>query len=161
MGITNKTRGKAVMGDIVFDAVEPTSAAKTVLDNAADAVVLSKRIRTTIAQINAGYELLPAITGYGYRLVSAKAIAYGGAAGAVTTVDILGTQTSAVKLVAYAQANLTQSAVLTDGGTGAAVLADGASYVTCDAGTAITVGKTGSDVTTATGIDFILEYVIE
>ena len=161
MGIGVKTFGKTVSGDIVFDSVTPTTTAKTALDNAADGFVLSKRVRATIAQINAGYTLLPAISGKGYRLVSAKAIAYGGAAGAVTTVDILGTQTSAVKLVAFAQANLTQSTVLKDGGTGAAVLADGASYAVCDDGEAITVGKTGSDVTTATGIDFILEYVIE
>ncbi len=162
MGITNKTFGKTVAGDIVFDDVAPTTTAKTALDNAADGFVLSKRVRATIAQINAGYTLLPAITGKAYRLISAKAIAYGGAAGAVTTVDILGTQsTASVKLVAFTQANLTQSTVLTDGGTGAAVLADGASYITCDDAKAITVGKTGSDVTTATGIDFILEYVIE
>ena len=149
------------MGDITFDDVEPTTTAKIALGNAADGFVLSKRVRATVAQINAGYTLLPAITGQGYRLVSSKAIAYGGAAGAVTTVDILGTQTTSVKLVAYAQASLTQSAVLTDGGTGAAVLADGASYAVCDDRAAITVSKTGSDVTTATGIDFILEYVIE
>jgi len=80
----------------------------------------------------------------------------------VTTVDLLGTQSSSgVKLVAYAQAQLTQSTVVYDGLTGGTVLADGASYQACDANTAITAGKTGSDVTTATGVDFVIEYVIE
>lgn len=126
------------------------------------AVVKSLRTRVAIADVNAGATLLPAKAGYKYRLVSAFAIAYGGAVGAVTTVDILGTQSaSGVKLVAYAQANLTQSTVLVSGGTGAAVLADGASYAPCDAGTAITIGKTGSSATTATGVDVILNYVIE
>jgi len=125
-------------------------------------IVYSHRQRVTVAEINAGASLLAAITGKSYRLISCKAIAYGGAAGAVTTVDILGTQSaSGVKLVAYAQAALTQSAVLTDGDSNSAVLADGASYAACDAATAITIGKTGSDVTTATGVDVILQYTIE
>ena len=123
--------------------------------------VLSKRVRFTIAQVNAGATLVAAVSGKSIRMVNCKAIAVGGAAGAVTTVDVLGTQTTSKKLVAFAQVNLTQSAVLTAGGTGAAVLADGASYVANDAGTGVTVGKTGSDVTTATHIDVIFDYVLE
>lgn len=124
-------------------------------------VLLNIRTRPTVAQVNAGLELLPAISGYKYRMVACKAVAVGGAAGAVTTVDILATLSSSRKLVAFAQANLTQSTVLVDGGTGAAVLADGASYTANDANTAITIGKTGLDVTTATHIDVNLSYVIE
>jgi hypothetical protein len=41
------------------------------------------------------------------------------------------------------------------------VLAAGASFVACDAGTAITIGKTGSTGTTATGVDVLLSYVLE
>lgn len=119
----------------------------------------SKRVRATIAQVNAGYELLPALAGYAYRLIRGTAISVGGAAAAVTTVDILATQaTASVKLVAFAQASLTQSAQLTSGGTGAAILADGASYAACDANTAVTANKTGSAITTATHIDFDLLY---
>ncbi len=119
----------------------------------------SKRVRATIAQINAGLELLPALAGYAYRLIRATAISVGGAAAAVTTVDILGTQGAAsVKLVAFAQASLTQSTQLTSGGSGATILADGASYVANDANTAITLGKTGSSVTTATHVDIDLLY---
>lgn len=119
------------------------------------------RSRQLIAAVNAGATLLAAVPGYKYRLVDCWAQAYGGAVGAVTTVDILGTQTSGVKLVAFAQANLTENTVLKAGGTGAAVLAAGASFVPCDAGTAITVGITGSSITTATGIDFLLSFVLE
>ncbi len=130
--------------------------------SSASSPILTLRSRVTIANVNAGATLLAALPGYKYRLVSAFAIAYGGAVGALTTVDILGTQSaSSVKLVAYAQANLTQSTVLVSGGTGAAVLADGASYAACDANTAITIGKTGSSGTTATGVDVILNYAIE
>lgn len=125
-------------------------------------VVANVRKRFTVAQVNAGAEILPAVAGRAYRLVSATAIAVGGAAGAVTTVDILATQSAtSVKLVAFAQASLTQSTVLTAGGTGAAVLADGASFVANDTNTSITVGKTGGSVTTATHIDINLSYSLE
>ena len=124
--------------------------------------VRNVRTRFTVAQVNAGATVVPAIAGQKLRLVDCTAISVGGAAGAVTTVDILGTQaTASVKLVAYAQASLTQSAVLKAGGSGAAVLADGASYAACDTATAITVGKTGAAITTATHIDVNLSYVIE
>lgn len=126
------------------------------------AISHNKRQRFTIAQVNAGAELLPAIAGKSYRLIRATAIAIGGAVGAVTTVDILGTQSaSGVKLVAFSQASLTQNTVLFDGASGGTVLAGGASYVANDAGAAVTVGKTGSDITTATHIDINVSYVIE
>lgn len=124
--------------------------------------LLTIRQRFTIAQINAGATLLAAITGVKYRLRAVSAIAVGGAAGAVTTVDVLGTQgASSVKLVAFAQASLTQNTELKSGGTGAAILAGGVSYVANDVSTAVTVGKTGSDVTTATHIDVLADYTVE
>lgn len=119
------------------------------------------RKRFSVAQVNAGATLLPAIAGAKYRMVAASAIAIGGAAATVTTVDILSTLSSSRKLVAFAQASLTQSTVLKDGASGAAVLADGASYTANDAGAAVTVGKTGADVATATSIDFSFTYMIE
>lgn len=126
--------------------------------------VFNVRKRFTVAQVNAvgGTALVPAIPGARYRMCACNAISVGGAAGAVTTVDVLGTLAAAGrKLVAYAQASLTQSSVLKDGGSGAAVLADGASYTANDAGTAITISKTGADVTTATHIDVQLTYAVE
>lgn len=120
------------------------------------------RSRVTIANVNAGATLLPAIANRKYRVCDMAVISVGGAAAAVTTVDILGTQSSSsVKLLAAAQANLTQSSLVRAGGTGGTILADGASFVACDTNTAITIGKTGSSVTTATHIDVLLTYVIE
>ena len=120
------------------------------------------RTRFTIAEVNAGATLLAALPGYKYRMIEASAISVGGAAGAVTTVDILGTQSaSSAKLVAFAQASLTQSTELRSGDTGSTILADGASYVACDQNTAITVGKTGSAITTATHIDIIFQFAID
>ena len=144
-----------------YATITPTASVQIALANAADQVVLNHRERVTIAEIIAGHELLPAIAGRSYRLIECLAIAYGGAAGTVTTVDLIGNQAGVVKLVEFAQASLTQSSVLVSGGTGAAVQADAASYTACTANTAITVGQTGSDIDTSTGVDFILTYVIE
>jgi len=145
-----------------YAGITPSATAQLALEYGNNSAVLNKRARVTVAQLNTGYEVLPAIAGKSYRMIQCQAIAYGGAVGTTTTVDLLGTQAAgSVKLVAYAQASLTQSTVLVSGGTGAAVTADGASYVACDVATAITVGVTGGDADTATGVDFILTYVIE
>ncbi len=120
------------------------------------------RQRVTTAQVNAGLELIAAPAGSKIRLIDSYAIAIGGAAATVTTVDILGTQaTASVKLVAYGQAALTQSTMVRAGSSGGVILADGASFVANDASTAITIGKTGSSLATATHIDVMLQYTID
>ncbi len=125
-------------------------------------IVRQHRQRIILADWNAGKTILAAVAGQKYRMVSCSLIAYGGAAGALTTADILATQSAGgVKLLAGAQASLTQSTVIKDGETGGAVLADGASYIANDVATAITAGVTGSDLTTATGIDVLLSYIVE
>lgn len=125
-------------------------------------VTYHKRQRFTLAEVNAGATLIAAYAGRKARLIDASIIAVGGAAAAGTTVDILATQSaSGVKLVAFAQASLTQSALLRAGASGAAILADGASFVGNDANTAITVGKTGSSFTTATHFDVSITYALD
>lgn len=120
------------------------------------------RQRATIAQVNAGLTLLPALPGYKYKLVDAALIAVGGAVAAATTVDILATLAgSSRKLLAVAVAALTQSALVRAGAANATILADGASFTANDANTAITIGKTGSTATTATHVDVLLSYVVE
>jgi hypothetical protein len=119
------------------------------------------RVRTTTANVNAGATLLPAVPGFRYRLQDVTMISIGGAAAGATTIDVLGTRTTSVKLLAVAVAALTQSSVVRAGAANATVLADGASFTTVDANTAITIGKTGSDLTTSTNIDVLLTYVLE
>jgi hypothetical protein len=133
-----------------------------VYQDSAVPVVMGVRTRFTIAQVNAGATILPAIPGHKYRLVDAYAIAVGGAAAATTSVDIIGTVSTARKLVAFLVAGLTQSTLLRAGAaTNGVILADGASFTANDANTAITIGKTGSDVTTATHIDVYVAYQID
>ena len=120
------------------------------------------RTRFTVAEVNAGATLLSAVAGFKYRMVDCFMIAVGGAAATATTVDVLATQsTSSVKLIANAVAGLTQSTVLRAGATNSTVLADGASFVANDANTAVTVGKTGGSLATATHIDVHFSYVLE
>jgi hypothetical protein len=125
-------------------------------------VVKNIRTRFTTAQVNAGASFLPAIAGYKYRMIDMRAISIGGAASGLTTLDILGTQSSSsVKLAAFAVAALTQNTVLNAGDSGGAVLAGGVSFVANDSGTGITIGKTGSSLATATHVDVIATYVLE
>lgn len=122
-------------------------------------VLLTYRERVAIADINAGYTLLAAVPGYKYRLSTMSLIAVGGAAAAATDVRILGTQAAAsVALLITAIAALTQSAVNYPGLANNTILANGASFAECDVNTAITVGKTGASVTTATHVDFEVQY---
>ena len=120
------------------------------------------RTRFTVAQINAGATLLPAVPGFAYRLVDAALIAVGGAASGATDVRILGTRAAgSVALLVAAIAALTQSALLRAGAANAVILADGASFTPLDANTAVTVGKTGGTLATATHVDVIASYVLE
>lgn len=133
------------------------------LRNVADnRIIYQHRERVSIADVNAGKILLSANRNFKYRLVDVALIAIGGAVGATTTVDILATQAGAsVKLLAAAIAGLTQNALLRAGAANAAILAGGASFVENDAGTGISIGKTGAAATTATHIDVLIEYVLE
>ena len=125
-------------------------------------VVYQVRKRLTIAEINAGATVLPALAGFKYRMVDAAAVAVGGNVGATTGVDLMGTLTTGRKLVAFKTAGLTQSTMLRAGtATNGVLLADGASFTANDANTAITVIKDGSDLTTATHVDILLSYCVD
>jgi hypothetical protein len=130
---------------------------------AGGAIVHHLRQRVTVANVNAGATLVAAPgAGFALRVVDVAMIAIGGAAAGATSVDILATQAAgSVKVAANAVAGLTQSAVLRAGAANSAVLADGASFTATDENTAITIGKTGGALATATNIDVLLSYVID
>lgn len=131
-----------------------------VRDSAASLQTL--RRRCTIAEINAGVELLAAVPGWKYRVTDMKMIAVGGAVTGATDVRILGTRAAgSVALLVVAIAALTQSAVVRAGAANATVLADGASFTQLDANTAVTAGKTGGAGATATHVDVFVDYVLE
>jgi hypothetical protein len=152
---------------LVYGTVREASASgrttvKVALDDSGEPTVNHVRRRFTIAEVNAGATLLPAIAGRAYRMIDSAMIAIGGAAATATSVDLRGTQAaSSVNLVANAVAGLTQNTLLRAGATNAAILAGGVSFVANDVNTAITVGRTGSALATATHIDVLLTYAID
>ncbi len=140
--------------------IDPTNSVSPVI---MPGMVKQIRTRFTIAQVNAGATLLAAVAGFKYRMIDAYAIAIGGNAAAVTSVDLLATQAAAsAKLVSFLVAGLTRSTLLRAGAaTNGVILADGASFIQNDVATAITILKAGADVTTATHIDIGFTYALE
>lgn len=148
--VTNKQRYRNV-GTMASPYWEPVDAG----------MVKTLRRRNTIAEINAGLTLLPAIAGFKYQLIDATLIAIGGAVTTATAVVINGVQASStVALISAAVAALTQNTVVKPNTASVSVLADGLSFVENDANTAITMAKTGSNITVATHVDTILTYVL-
>ena len=132
-----------------------------VFQDGAVPVALTQRTRVTLAELNAGKTLLPAVPGFKYRLIDAKLIAVGGAAAVGTSVNVIGTRAAApVQLLVVLIAALTQSAVVRAGAANAAVLANGASFESLDANTGITVITVGTAMTTLTHLDVDLTFEI-
>lgn len=124
-------------------------------------ILVTKRVRCTIAEVNAGTkEILAAVAGLKWSVTDVKIIAIGGAVTSTTATGtkLVATQSaSPATLLATAKAQLTQSAVNTFTGTGATVLADGASFIQADANTAILFASNGgTDLAGATHIDVII-----
>lgn len=147
-------------------ALEASTADNDVIEvlpyNTDAGAVRSIRVRTTLANVNAGATLLPAIAGRRYRLVDATMISIGGNAAGATAVRISATQAATgVQLVSNTVGALTQSTRVLAGVTSnSSILADGASFTQCDVNTAITISASGT-LTTSTNIDVILTYVVE
>lgn len=119
--------------------------------------VRSKRVRVTLGQLNAGHTLLPAVAGYGYRIIGFNMIAIGGALGTATSIEI---ECDSADLFSVAAAQLTQSAVNTEDGAGTTVLADGASFDVNADNKAVKMSATGT-ADTLTHVDVILTYTLE
>jgi hypothetical protein len=168
MSVTN-VKSNWESGNLVFrapDATELLTLDGTLKKAFIPGVLRNVRARATAAQINGagGYEILPAIAGFKYRIVDVTLIAIGGNAAGATSVDIVTTQgASAVRPIVAAVAALTRSAVVKPNSANVAVLADGASFVANDANTGVYLAKQAAagDLATATHVDVSLSYVLE
>jgi hypothetical protein len=140
-----------------------------VVSQAGGGAAYNQRFRISIANVNTGVTLLPARPGIKYRLIDGYMVPVGGAVATCTAVVVLSTQSAgSATLLSAAAAALTQSAKVGPGLTNvanvsglASILADGASFVTNDVNTAVTIGKTGGSCATATSVDLVLTYAIE
>lgn len=115
------------------------------------------QVTATLAQVNAGTELLPGITGRKIYLNGFTAMPNGSFAAGTTIV--LEDSTTGTDFASFAQAQLTDNALLVPAATGVTLgtaYGDGGA-----AGEGLTVNKTGSDFTTATDIKFnlLVSYV--
>jgi len=127
-------------------------------------VLKTQRFRVLVAQVNAGFVLLPALPGVKWRITDAAMISVGGAAGGGTSVDLLGTKAgSASRPLVIAVAALGQSVLTRAGVSNAVILADGASFTAHDTNTSISVTKqnAGSAITGSVSIDVILSYIAD
>ena len=125
----------AISGDVSI-----TNTGVVTLD---EGIIRNIRIRTAVAAVITGVDLLPAVAGFKYRIIDVRMISTEGNATTATSVDINATQgAGAVVLVANAVAGLTDSTVLTMGDSNSAVLPDGASYLANDANTVISMKQT-------------------
>jgi len=158
-----ETGNKTITGSL--DVTGAVNASSTIVGVGSGYVVQSKRIVSTIAEVNAGVTLLPAVAGRGYRLVNVKVIAVGGAVTStnVTHLEVRGTQAAgSAVLFKVAKAQLTQSAVNQIGTASTTVLADGASFLGCDTNAAITLNPLGgTDAATATYVHVLIDYVVQ
>lgn len=131
-----------------------------------EAMVRTKKVNVTRAEMNAGKELLPAVAGRKYRMVDCRVIAVGANAAATanaTGVAISATQSAgAAKLFEVNLAQLTRSTINRPGSASTIILADNASFNVNDVNTAITAAAVaGTDLITVTSFQVEVSYVLE
>ena len=123
------------------------------------------RTRVTLAQVNAGYTLLPALAGYAYRLTNWSVTAIGGAAATATSVDLIGTRGAvAVRPAVNAVSAMSENTRIGLGHANSVILAAGASFTPLDANTALTIGTqaaSAGNLATCTHVDVTLDYALE
>jgi hypothetical protein len=110
-----------------------------------------------------GTELLAAVTGRAYRVIQFRCIATGATAtGSSAVLNIVGTQTTPVSLASITVATLVRSTPVLSETSGCTLLADGASFNTCDAATSIRATFDGTHaITGASTIIVSIWYVVE
>lgn len=111
-----------------------------------------------LADINAGYTIVPAVPGRTLRPIGVW-VRSNGAFAACTDVRIGDTAGTPVVVAQFAVANLTDGAILTDHKETGVTLGAGF-FAQCTADKGLQIYKTGSTATTATSLDFRVEYVV-
>lgn len=120
-------------------------------------IPINQRISFSAAQINAGATILPAVAGLKYRVINAVLIAKGGNSAGATAVVIGATQSaSGVSLLSATVGALTQNAWVSPNSANVTMLAT--ADIQNDVNTALTIAKTGSNLTGATDIVVLLTY---
>jgi len=109
------------------------------------------------AELNAGILVLPGVAKRAITVVDAWVRAKGGAVTANTSIDIVDSATGTVA-VSFAQAQLTENAILRAGATGATATNCGTALATGEGLKIINVGTAADTVTT---VDYQILYTVE
>lgn len=113
--------------------------------------------KATVSQVNAGLVIIPPEPGRTVRVVDAHLRAIGGTVTAATSVDLQASTTGTVILTGT-PGNMTVAAgIVRAGATGMAVDAGWNTDLPVSEGVKLT--KVGSDITTATHIEYVVTYV--
>lgn len=121
-------------------------------------LTFTKYVRLTLAQVNAGVEVLPAISGKKYRVTYFTFRAIGGAFGGLDSIELEDGDGTPVVVASAAVAALTENALLFPH---TANVTPGAGFlVGTTTGEGINITKTGSAGTTATHLDVVVVYQI-
>lgn len=110
------------------------------------------------ADINAGLTIIPAVLGKTITVTGVQQRANGGTAAGATAVVVQDTAASPVNVASTAVATLTSGTLVQENTSGVTLGAAFLAAATLSKG--IAVGKTGSSLTTATSITFVVEYFI-
>lgn len=113
-------------------------------------------VKLTVAQVNAGIDIVPGDPERAIRVVDATARAIGGNVGTATGVDVTNTA-GTTKVASFARAGLTDGALVR---AGAANTTLGAGWnADLAAGQGLKIVKDGGDLDTATHIEVTVLYV--
>jgi hypothetical protein len=116
-----------------------------------------KQGNATTAQVNAGLVIVPARRGRAIQIVGGHMTALGGNAATATSVDIKDTAGTPIVGVACAVAGLTQNTQLDFDAAANVTRTTYRTPLTADKG--LQILKTGSNLATATSVDYYVEYV--
>jgi hypothetical protein len=122
-------------------------------------IVVSTSASLTLAQVNAGTIILPAVTGQTYKLQHVQMQAVGGSTAGCTLVEVTDTAASPIVGVSFTVAILTSGAIVNEAsGSGVTVTTFAPTALTASRG--LQIIKTGSACTTATSFNVIVTYTI-
>lgn len=149
---TEKVGGQnLILGDILFYLGSPAQQMFWTGTKWATNLVSSVYGSLTAAKVNAGEIVIPAKTGMKIKITGIKLQAIGGAAAGATSVDVA--DTAGTVFAACAVANLTKDTVVN---IDSMTIANINAALAADKG--VKIQKDGGDLTTATHINYIIEY---
>lgn len=122
--------------------------------------VFSVSASLTLAQVNAGTIILPAVANQTYKVQHVSIQAIGGAAAACTLVEVADTAASPVVAMSSTVAGLTQNTRVTEASAATIAVTSAFAPTALTAGKGIQVLSTGSACTTATSFNVVVFFTI-